>query len=72
MLFRSKDLDLVGKIDGGVPYLLKDKGWAVDNSNILMDRIIGYDGESIGNSSMLSKVEAIPEEEALKLIGAQQ
>lgn len=33
-----------------------------------MDRIIGYDGESIGNSSELFKVEEITEDEANKRI----
>ncbi len=63
------DLNTVGKIDNFVPYLYhKEKGWVVDNENILMDRIMGYNGESIGNSSELFKVEEITEEEALKRI----
>lgn len=65
-----KDLNMVGKVEGSVPYLHDpSKGWVVDNDNILMDRIMGYDGESIGSTSMLLQVEEIPENEALKLIG---
>lgn len=46
----------------------KQKGWVRDNEHILMDRIIGYDGERIGSSDMLFRVKEITEEEALKLI----
>lgn len=46
------DLNKVAKIENYVPYIYdKNNGWVVDNKNILMDRIMGYDGESIGNSS---------------------
>ncbi|MEM5817463.1 MAG: hypothetical protein AAGU16_06305 [Desulfitobacterium hafniense] len=59
------DLSLVGKMDDFVPYLHdKDKGWIVDNNNLLMDRIMGYDGDGIGNSDMLFRVDEITEEEA--------
>lgn len=64
-----RDLQKVGKTDKFVPYIYDSKkGWTVDNDNILMDRIMGYDGESIGNSSELFKVDEITEEEANKLI----
>ena len=43
-------------------------GWICDKDNILMDRIIGYDGETIGASSMMDMIEKITEEEALKII----
>lgn len=65
------DLNKVGKIDNYVPYLHdKEKGWVVDNDNILMDRVMGYDGESIGSSSDLFKIDEITEEEALKIINS--
>lgn len=63
------DLNKVAKMENYIPYLYdKNKGWVVDNNNILMDRIMGYDGESIGNSSQLFNIESITEEQANKLI----
>lgn len=63
------DLNKLGKVDNFVPYLYdKEKGWIVDNDNILMDRIIGYDGETIGTSSELFKLEEITEDQANKII----
>lgn len=63
------DLKLVGKIESHIPYLYdKEKGWNVDHQNILKDRLIGYDGESIGNSSMIFKVDEITQDEAEKMI----
>ncbi|WP_139904458.1 hypothetical protein [Clostridium thermarum] len=60
-----QDINKVGKINNFVPYLYDvEKGWVVDNNNILMDRIMGYDGELIGNSSELFNIEEISEEEA--------
>lgn len=70
--YRIKDLDRIGKVDGGIPYLFAASGWEVDDANILMDRVMGYDGESIGCISMLSRVEEITEEEALAAIKEQQ
>ena len=62
------DLQKVGKIEDFVPYLHdKGKGWMVENDNLLMDRIVGYDGESIGSSDLF-KVEEITEEQANKKI----
>lgn len=63
------DLNKVAKMENYIPYIYdKNKGWVVDNNNILMDRIMGYDGESIGNSSELFKIESITEEQANKFI----
>lgn len=63
------DLNKVAKIEKYVPYIYDEKnGWVVDNKNILMDRIMGYDGESIGNSSELFKVDSITEEQANAII----
>ena len=63
------DLNKVAKIENYGPYIYdKKNGWAIDNKNILMDRIMGYDGESIGNSSELFKVDSITEEQANKII----
>lgn len=63
------DLNKVAKIENFVPYIYdKDKGWIVDNENILMDRIMGYDGESIGSSSSIFKVDEITEDQANKII----
>lgn len=65
------DLNIVGKEENFVPYIYdKSKGWVVDNDNILSDRLMGYDGEDIGCSDMLFRVDEITEEEANKLIAA--
>ena len=63
------DLNIVAKEDDYVPYLYEqNQGWIVDNNNVLSDRLIGYDGGSIGSSDMLFRVDEITEEEAMKLI----
>lgn len=74
--YHIKDLDMLGKEDDYVPYLYKpEKGWVVDNENVLMDRVMGYDGlepsnspYKIGNTSVLDLVEEISEKEAEKLM----
>ncbi len=66
-----KNLNIVGKIDNYVPFIYrKDEGWTVDNDNILMDRIMGYDGESIGNSSQLFEIKEITQKQAEELINS--
>lgn len=63
------DLKMIGKMDGYVPYVYDtEKGWVPDRKNQLMDRIMGYDGESIGNSSLLFTLEEITKEEANEII----
>ncbi len=74
--YRIKDLDMLGKEEDYVPYLYKPgKGWVVDNDNVLMDRIMGYDDSEpanspymIGNSSTMDLVEEISEKSAEKFI----
>lgn len=64
-----KDLNMVAKEEGYIPYIYKKgNGWIVDNDNILTDRLIGYDGDSIGSSDMLLEVEEISEQKAMELI----
>lgn len=64
-----KDINKVGKIEDYVPYLYTyGAGWEVDNSNMLMDRVWGYDGDVLGTSDMLDSIEEITEIEANKLI----
>jgi len=74
------DIKRVGKMDNFVPYLYNHEkgGWVVDTENLLMDRLMGYDGTegdsspyTIGNSDMLSRVEEITHEEAQKIIEQQ-
>lgn len=64
------DLEKVGKIMGSnVHYLYNtEKGWIMDSENIIMDRLIGYDGERIGSSEMLFRIDEISEVEANKKI----
>lgn len=74
--YRIKDLGLLGKEEDYIPYLYKPgKGWVVDNDNVLMDRIMGYDDSEpanspykIGNSSTMDLVEEISEKSAEKFI----
>jgi hypothetical protein len=74
--YRIKDLDLLGKEEEYVPYLYKPgKGWVVDNDNILMDRVMGYDDSEpanspykIGNSNTMELVEEISQKVAEKFI----
>lgn len=59
------DLNQVGKVEDFVPYLHdKEKGWVVDNDNLLMDRVMGYDGDGIGSSDMVFRADEITEEQA--------
>ena len=70
------DLNKVGKEEEFIPYIYdKIKGWVVDQSNILMDRILGYEDTEpedstyrLGNLNMLDRITEITEEEALKKI----
>lgn len=74
--YRINDLGLLGKEEDYVPYLYKPgKGWVVDNDNVLMDRVMGYDGSEpsdspykIGNTSTLDRVEEISQKEAEMII----
>jgi len=74
--YRIKDKDLLGKEEDYVPYLYKPgKGWVVDNDNILMDRVMGYDDSEpanspykIGSTSVLDLIEEISEKAAEKFI----
>jgi len=74
--YRINDLNMLGKEEDYVPYLYKPgKGWVVDNDNILMDRVMGFDESEpsnspykIGNTSVLDLVEEISQKEAEKII----
>lgn len=74
--YQIKDLNILGKEEDYVPYLYQpEKGWTIDNDNILMDRIMGYDDSEpknshygIGNTSMMDLVEEISEEEANRIM----
>jgi len=74
--YRIKDLGLLGKEEDYVPYLYKPgKGWVVDNDNILMDRVMGFDDSEpdnspykIGSSSTMDLVKEISQKEADKII----
>lgn len=63
------DLNIAAKLENFIPYIY-DNGWQVDNKNILMDRLMGYDGDRIGSNDMLFRVDEITEEEAFKIIKA--
>ena len=56
---------MIGKIENYVPFVYKNEiGWVVDNENILMDRIMGYDFDDIGDSETQEKVQNITKEKA--------
>lgn len=65
------DLKIVAKVENYIPFIYdKEKGWNVDNENILNDRLMGYDGDDIGSTDMLLRVDEISEEKALEIIKA--
>ncbi len=66
--YKIQDLNMLGKINNDIPYIYKDKQWIVDNDDIIMDRIIGYEpNEGIGNTDMLDRIAEITREEAEEL-----
>lgn len=68
VFYLLKDINIIGRIDELAPYLYDpQKGWVPDEENLLMDRLLGYDGERIGGS-MIFEIEEISEEQANKLI----
>ena len=69
--FKIIDKDLIGRQDSMFDcYIYRHgKGWVWDDERILMDRIIGYDGDQLGSTDALNRLEPITEQEALKCIG---
>lgn len=73
--YKIHDLNLVGKLDQGTPYVYRDNVWVLDDNNLIMDRLMGYDESepigspyAMGNTDMLERIKPISEDEALKLI----
>jgi len=73
--YRINDMNLIGKLDDFIPYLHINGKWEVDNNNVLMDRLMGYDvsepkdsNYKMGSTDMLLRIDEIAEEEALKLV----
>ena len=74
--YHIKDLNVLAKEEDYVPYLfVSGKGWVVDNDNVLMDRIMGYDSSEpadspykMGNTDVMESVKEISEKEADKMI----
>lgn len=60
----------VGKLVGFIPYYYNKstRKWEKTDDKYLPDHVIGYDGDGIGSSDAMSKVEEITEEEAMELI----
>lgn len=61
-----KDIKKYAKLENYIPYILEENEWVVDNNNLLMDRLFGYDGEVLGATDMLECVTKISEEEVNK------
>lgn len=70
MYYKILDKGLIGRQDGMFKCYIYDseRGWIPDVDNILMDRLIGYDGDEIGNTDMLTRVKEITEKEALAAV----
>ena len=69
--YHITDLNRTGKEEDYVPYLYDPQnGWAVDRSNILSDRLFGYDGDQIGSTDMQDRIKEITQTEAEELINA--
>jgi hypothetical protein len=74
--YKIHDKNLVGKIEENVCYIYdKDKGWIVDENNVLMDRLMGFDESEppgspygFGNTDMLCRIDQITKDEAMRLI----
>ena len=68
--YKILDKNIIGRQDSMFDCYIYDskKGWVWDKDRILMDRIIGYDGDSIGSTDMMLRIEQISEKEALELI----
>ena len=58
--YKLNDIDMIAKQDGGRSFLF-DSGtgdWVEDSGNLLADRLIGLDGESIGACVEISQEDA--------------
>lgn len=68
--FRILDRNLIARQESMFDCFIFDpqKGWQKDTNNILMDRLVGYNTNSIGNFDVMSMIEQITEEEALAAI----
>lgn len=74
--YKIHDLNLIGKMDNRVCYIYnKDNGWIIDNNRVLLDRLIGYDETEesgspykLGNMDMMSRIDKITKDEAMRLI----
>lgn len=74
--YEIKDLGLIGKIEGNLPYIYDpEQGWISDKESLLLDRIMGYDPSEpdvspyrIGNLDIMEQVGKISREEAEKRI----
>ena len=68
--FLNKDLNLVGRQDGMFECFVfrPGSGWEEDTEHVLMDRLIGYDEDTIGSTDMLSRIEKITEQDAMRAI----
>lgn len=65
--YKIHDLNIIGKKEQGISYIYTAGNWEVDNDNIISDRIMGYDGDSIGSSTVFD-IDEITEDEAMELI----
>ncbi len=74
-LIRNRTL---GKREDGNYFLFKDGNWVPDTKNTILDRLMGYDPNEpdgspykTGNMDIMDTIDAITEEQALKLINEQ-
>jgi len=67
---------IVAKEDSTGDYIFKDGNWEPDTTNMIWDRLMGYDPTedsdspyAMGNSSIMEEIEEISCEKAMELIG---
>jgi hypothetical protein len=67
--YRIKDKGIIGRQDSmfDCSIFQSGKGWVPDKDHILMDRIIGYEADRVGSSSVMELLEPISEAEALSI-----
>ncbi len=58
--YKLNDIEAIAKQEGGRSYLFDREagGWVEDDGNLLADRLIGIDGESIGACVEISEQDA--------------
>lgn len=64
--YRIKDKGMIARQDDmfSCAVFVPGRGWVHDSDNLLLDRMVGFDGNGIGNTDIMSQIEKISEKEA--------